>query len=67
MCAGTEEGVLGDVDSLAFSEVELRDELLLESSLAGGRLVANCRMEDTRSVLSFWSSRGAAWSCRRWS
>lgn len=43
---GAASGVLGDVDSLAVSDVELREELLLDSSLLDGRLVANCRMDE---------------------
>lgn len=37
---GAASGVLGD-DSLAVSEVELKDELLLDNSLLDGRFVAN--------------------------
>ena len=48
---GAASGVLGD-DSLAVSDVELSEELLLESSLVEGRLVANCRMDETRSLVS---------------
>lgn len=39
--------MLGDVDSLA-SDVELREELLLDSSLFDGLLVANCKREHPR-------------------
>lgn len=53
---GAASGVLGDVDSLAVSEVELREELLLDSSLLVDLLVANCRMDDTRSDGSLCSS-----------
>lgn len=42
---GADSGVLGDVDSLAVSDVELSEELLLDNSLLDGRLVANCRHE----------------------
>lgn len=38
---GADSGVLGDVDSLAVSDVELSEELLLDNSLLEGRLVAN--------------------------
>lgn len=41
---GAASGVLGDVDSLAVSDVELKEELLLDSSLLDGLLVANCRI-----------------------
>lgn len=42
---GAASGVLGDVDSLAVSDVELKEELLLDSSLLDGLLVANCRTD----------------------
>ena len=45
---GAASGVLGDVDSLAVSDVELSEELLLDSSLLDGRLVANCKTDDAR-------------------
>ena len=45
---GADSGVLGDVDSLAVSDVELSEELLLDSSLLDGRLVANCGTHDPR-------------------
>lgn len=38
---GAASGVLGD-DSLAVSDVELREELLLDNSLLNGLFVANC-------------------------
>lgn len=60
---GAASGVLDDVDSFAVSEVELSDELLLESSLVGRR-VANCRMEDTRSLGSLCSSLWPSWRWR---
>lgn len=40
--------MLGDVDSLAVSDVELKEELLLDNSLLDGRFVANCRTDDPR-------------------
>ena len=52
---GAGSGVLGDVDSFGVSEVELRDELLLESSLFC-LLFPNGRREDTKSDASFCSS-----------
>lgn len=45
---GAASGVLGDVDSLAVSDVELKEELLLDNSLLDGRLVANCRTDRPR-------------------
>lgn len=60
---GAASGVLDEVDSFAVSEVELSDELLLESSLVGRR-VANCRMEDTRSLGSLCSSLWPSWRWR---
>lgn len=42
---GAASGVLGDVDSLAVSDVELSEELLLDNSLLDGLLVANCRTQ----------------------
>lgn len=45
---GAASGVPGATLSLGVSEVELSDELLLESSLLG-LLVVKCRMEETRS------------------
>lgn len=42
---GAASGVLGDVDSFAVSDVELKEELLLDSSLLDGLLVANCRTD----------------------
>lgn len=59
---GAASGVFGEVDSLGVSEEELTDELLLESSLLG-RLVANCRMEDTRSPTSRCPSLWASCRC----
>lgn len=44
---GADSGVLGD-DSLAVSDVELSDELLLDNSLFDVRLVANCRAQGPR-------------------
>lgn len=41
---GAASGVLGD-DSLAVSDVELKEELLLDSSLLDGRFVANYRTD----------------------
>lgn len=43
---GAASGVLGDVDSLAVSDVELKEELLLDNSLLDGRFVANCQTGD---------------------
>lgn len=53
---GAASGVLGDVDSLAVSDVELSDELLLDNSLLDGRLVANCRTHDLRIQSILWSA-----------
>lgn len=44
---GADSGVLGD-DSLAVSDVELSDELLLDNSLFDVLLVANCRAHGPR-------------------
>lgn len=52
---GAGSGVLGDTDSFGVSEVELRDELLLESSLFC-RLFPNGRRKDPNSDASFCSS-----------
>lgn len=41
---GAASGVLGD-DSLAVSDVELKEELLLDNSLLDGRFVANYRTD----------------------
>jgi len=49
---GGASGVLGDVDSLAVSDVELKEELLLDNSFVEGRLVANCKTGDPRVRLS---------------
>lgn len=51
---GAASGVLGDVDSLAVSDVELKEELLLDSSLLDGRLVANCRTGDAKVKYVFF-------------
>lgn len=50
---GAASGVLGDVDSLAVSDVELKEELLLDNSLLDGRLVANCRTDDHKVRFDF--------------
>jgi hypothetical protein len=56
LARGAGSGVFGDVDSFGVSEVELRDELLLESSLFCF-LFPNGRREDTKSDdASFCSS-----------
>lgn len=55
LARGAGSGVFGDVDSFGVSEVELRDELLLESSLFCF-LFPNGRSEDTKSDASFCSS-----------
>lgn len=56
LARGAGSGVLGEVDSFGVSEVELRDELLLESSLFC-LLVPNGKREATKSDTSFCSSR----------
>lgn len=41
------------MDSLAVSDVELSEELLLDNSLLDGRLVANCRTQKQRVTFGF--------------
>lgn len=55
LARGAGSGVLGEVDSFGVSEVELRDELLLESSLFC-LLVPNGKRKATKSETSFCSS-----------
>lgn len=55
LARGAGSGVLGEVDSFGVSEVELRDELLLESSLFC-LFVPNGKRKATKSETSFCSS-----------
>lgn len=61
---GAASSVLGRGDSLGVSEVELRDELLLESSLlALLKLEVRWRKDSINSVGSLWPSRGGSCRC----
>lgn len=61
---GAVSGVLGRGDSLGVSEVELREELLLESSLlALFKLEVSWRKDSINSVGSLCSSRGGSCLC----